>query len=317
MKFEIFDKVKSFAIRNGSKAVMITKKHSPAILLGVGVVGVVGATVMACKETLKVNDILDEAKESMDKISMARENDQFKDKYSEDDAKKDKTIVTARTTVKIVKNYIPSAMIMACSIACILASYKIMKKRTVALTAAYNGLKMTFDKYRKRVKAKYGDDEDKNLLFGIDEIQSDLEKLEKMSEEEKKAEAEKIANDKRNAPWYSDYAKFFDEASPYWDRHSEYNKAFLLHQQSIFNEKLNRIGFVMLNEVYRALGIPETQAGAIVGWLKNGNGDGFVDFGMASLENSAGRRCINGYENVWLLDFNVDGVIYDKIGAKF
>lgn len=311
MKFEALSKAKLAIVSKSSRAALICKKHSPAILLGVGVAGVVTGTVMACRETLKLNDILEDAKDNIDKINLARENEQFKDKYTEEDAKHDKKIIRTRTAVKVVKNYLPSAGIMVASIVAILASYKILSKRNAALVAAYNSLKTSFDAYRRRVVKKYGADEDKKLFFGIDEIQSTLEKLENESEGTIAAKVDDV-----NAPWYSEYAKFFDASSPYWDKSSTYNKAFLIHQQSIFNEKLNRKGHVFLNEVYDALGIDRTQAGSIVGWLKNGNGNGFIDFGIFN-SNEATRRAVNGSENVWLLDFNVDGVIYDKIGSKF
>ena len=44
------------------------KKHSPEILVVTGVIGTVASAVMACKATLKVNDVIDEAKETVDKI---------------------------------------------------------------------------------------------------------------------------------------------------------------------------------------------------------------------------------------------------------
>lgn len=312
MKLEALSKAKLAIVSKSSRAALICKKNSPAILLVIGVAGVVTGTVMACRETLKLNDILEDAKDNIDKINLARENEQFKDKYTEEDAKHDKKIIRTRTAVKVVKNYLPSAGIMIASIVAILASYKILSKRNAALIAAYNSLKTSFDAYRRRVVKKYGADEDKKLFFGIDEIQSTLEKLENESEGTIAAKVDDV-----NAPWYSEYAKFFDAGSPYWDKSSTYNKAFLIHQQSIFNEKLNRKGHVFLNEVYDALGIDRTQAGSIVGWLKNGNGNGFIDFGIFNYSNEATRRAVNGSENVWLLDFNVDGVIYDKIGYKF
>lgn len=311
MKFTAITKAKNFATSKGSRAILVCKKHSPAILLGAGIAGAVGATVLACKETLKLDDIVGEAKDKIDQINAALENEDYKDKYSKEDAAHDKTIVYTKTTVKVVKNYLPSVGLMALSIVCILASYKIINKRNAALISAYNGIKLSFDQYRKRVAKKYGKDVERDLFFGVDDIKETVEKL---SDEEKSDNKDggtiKKASD---VPFVSEYAKFFDEGSVCWDKSPEYNKAFLLHQQSIWNEKLNRKGHVFLNEVYDALGLPRTQAGAIVGWVKNGNGDGFIDFGITDPRRSTDS--FNGWENVWLLDFNVDGVIYDKIGA--
>lgn len=312
MKFALINKAKTAVIAKSSAGWLLTKKHSPEILIATGCVSVVTGTVMACKATRKIDGILEERRGDIEKIDNLYAEESQKEnggEYSKEDAAHDKFITNVQTAVKVGKKYLPAASVMIFGLVCILSSYKIMKKRNVAITAAYNALKASYDKYRARVREKYGDDEDRNLLFGIEDAKK---KLDEMTEEEKKNAAE----NPKDAPWYSDYAKFFDPASPKWDRNHEYNKSFLLHQQSIFNEKLNRKGHVFLNEVYDALGIPRTQAGQVVGWIKNGDGNGFIDFGIFDQNTEAARRAINGYEDVWLLDFNVDGVIYDKIGAK-
>jgi len=312
MKFALASKIGTAISRKASKAVLTTKKNSPVLLLVAGGASLITGTVLACKETLRLPEMIDDAKKQIESFENAiNEHPELEGKYTDKDVAHDKTVVISQTAVKVVKNYIPAIGFIALGFVCILASYKIMNKRNVALTAAYNALKGSYDAYRKRVREKYGDEEDKNLFFGIEEAEKKLESLTDKEREEMK-------NDKKTgAPWYSEYAKFFDESSPKWDKSPEYNKAYLIHQQSIFNEKLNRRGHVFLNEVYDALGIDMTEAGALVGWQKNGKGDGFIDFGLTSPENWGNRRCINGLENIWLLDFNVDGVIYDKLGRKF
>ena len=49
------------------------KKHSPEILVVAGVVGTVASAVLACKATLKVDKVLDETKEKMDKVHESAE----------------------------------------------------------------------------------------------------------------------------------------------------------------------------------------------------------------------------------------------------
>jgi hypothetical protein len=85
---------------------------------------------------------------------------------------------------------------------------------------------------------------------------------------------------------------------------------FLQCQQNYFNQQLKARGHVFLNEIYDAIGLERSKAGTIVGWVTDGNGDGYIDFGMFE---DASRRFINGIEPSILLDFNVDGVIYDLI----
>lgn len=104
-------------------------------------------------------------------------------------------------------------------------------------------------------------------------------------------------------------AKWFDESCLGWTRNSEMNKLFLIQQQTYCNEKLRSRGYLFLNEVYDALGIPRTARGQILGWvydIHNPIGDNFVDFGLYEDHN---RKFVNGLSNKVLLNFNVDGDI--------
>jgi hypothetical protein len=60
------------------------------------------------------------------------------------------------------------------------------------------------------------------------------------------------------------------------------------------------------------LGFDHTSAGQVVGWKVN-HGDSFVDFGLFDGDNLATRNFVNGHEKSILLDFNVDGVVYNLI----
>ena len=112
----------------------------------------------------------------------------------------------------------------------------------------------------------------------------------------------------------SEYARFFDASSPYYEKNSEYNLTFLRAQQQYANDLLCAKGCLFLNDVYKMLGIQETKAGQVVGWVYDQNntmGDNYVDFGLYDVNREKTRDFINGYEKVILLDFNVDGNIWD------
>lgn len=108
----------------------------------------------------------------------------------------------------------------------------------------------------------------------------------------------------------SPYARFFDEASANWVKDPEINHIFVQCQQNFANNLLIARGHLFLNEVYDMLGIDRSSAGQVVGWVISGDGDNFVDFGMFEAHSA---RFVNGYERSILLDFNVDGVVVDKI----
>ena len=62
-------------------------------------------------------------------------------------------------------------------------------------------------------------------------------------------------------------------------------------------------------DVLDRLGLPRTKAGLIVGWVLNGEGDGYVDFGVVDCET---LENVNYNDNAYDLNFNVDGDILSK-----
>lgn len=285
-------------------------KHSPEILAGVGVVGVVGSLVMACKATTKLSDILEDSKEQLDKIKEVAADPAYEEKYSQDDAKKDTTITYVQTAMKVTKLYAPSVILCASSLGCLLASNNILKKRNAALSAAYMTVDKSFKEYRKRVADRFGEEVEKEIRYNIK-----AEEITKVDENGNEVtETVKVMDGTDDPNSYSDYARFFDESCAAWQNDAEYNLTFLKAQQQYANDLLKAKGRLFLNEVYRMLGIDETKAGQVVGWVYNPDnptGDNFVDFGIYNMQRERVRAFVNGYEPNILLDFNVDGVIWN------
>lgn len=301
-------KEKFVNVYNGVKGKV--EKHSPEILMGVGVVGIVTGTVMACRATMKLNDILEEAQETRDKIKEVESNPDYEDKYTAEDAKKDLTINYVQTGVKVAKLYAPAVAVSVAGVGCVLASHDIMKKRNVALSAAYLTVDKSFKEYKQRVVDRFGEEVEKEIRYGIkaEEI------VETVTDEEGNETTVTETVKTMNPTLYSDYARFFDEASPCWQNDPEYNLMFLRAQQQYANDLLRAKGRLFLNDVYEMLGIEKTKAGQIVGWVydrENPNGDNFVDFGIYDMSKERVRAFVNGYETNILLDFNVDGNIWD------
>ena len=309
--------------RTLNKAAFKFKKHSPEILVVAGVVGVVGSTVMACKATTKVNDILDDTKDQLDKIHEAGERLEngetlmLKDgeEYTVEQNKKDLSIVYAQTALKFAKLYAPSVIIGGLSITAILAGHNITRKRNIALAAAYTAVDKSFKEYRGRVVERFGEALDKELKYGIKSKEVDeVVTNEDGTESVVKKTVDVV--DATNPMNVSEYARFFDDGCAGWTKDPEYNLMFLRDQQRYANDLLKSKGHLFLNEVYDLLGIPRTKAGQIVGWIydeKHPNGDNFVDFGIYDTNKTANRDFVNGYERTILLDFNVDGNIWDQM----
>jgi len=299
--------IKMALSRSTGRGGLLLKKHSPEVLMTVGVVGIVASTVMACRATLKSEKVIAEAKEKIENIKYAKKIFE-EEKYSEQDYKKDLTVTYIQTSVDFVKLYGPAVVFGMASVACILGSHNIMKKRNLALVAAYKAVEKSFTDYRNRVVEELGVDKDRMFKNGIK--QTKVSVLE-VDENGNSTESEKVF-ESVDPDGISQYARFFDESCSEWSKTPEYNLTFLKCQERFANDLLNSRGHIFLNEVYDMLGIPRTQAGAVVGWVK-GEGDEFVDFGIFNGDREPVRSFVNGYERSILLDFNVAGVIYDLI----
>ena len=300
------------ATRTFNRAGLKLKKHSPEIMVTAGVIGVVASSVMACKATTKASSIVDEMKEEMDKIHKAA--DMVDEEiYSEEDLKKDTSIVYIQTGVKFAKLYGPSIALGALSITSILVGHNILRKRNLALAAAYTAIDTSFKAYRGRVVERFGKELDKELRYNIKakEVEETV-----VDEKTGKEKVVKKTIDVADPNEYSDYARFFDDGCNGWSKDPEFNLMFLKQQQSYANDLLKSRGHLFLNEVYDLLGIQRTKAGNVVGWIydeKNPVGDNFVDFGIYDINRPINRDFVNGYERTILLDFNVDGDILSSM----
>lgn len=302
-KTEIMKSVNGVA----SKAVMKLKKHSPEILVVAGIAGTVVSAVLACKATTKVAEILDETKGTLDTIHEGMEAGAINgQEYTTEDGKKDTVVVYAQTGVKLAKLYGPAIILGTLSITSILASNNILRKRNVALGAAYAAIDKSFKEYRGRVIERFGEQVDTELKYGI--------KAKKFEEIEVDPETGKEKNVKKTVMvadpnLQSDYAVYFDSKSRNYETNPDYNRMFLKAQQAFANDKLQTRGHLFLNEVLDDLDLPRTPAGQIVGWTKDGP-DGYVNFRIVEVE----REIEDGrHEPALLLDFNVEGNIWEKM----
>ena len=273
-------------------------EKSPAILFGVGVAGMIGTTVLASRATLKLEGVIAQAKNDLHVASQLEGHED----YSEADKKRDTTIIYSRSVVSVAKLYAPAVILGAVSIGCLTSSHNILQNRIAGLTAAYAALEHGFNLYRERVVEKYGEEQDRDFRYGAEKV--------KIVDEEtgKTKTVTRVA-----AGDTSIYARWFDESSRSWETWPEHNHAFLMSQQNYANDLLVARGHVFLNEVYDMLGIPRSDAGAVVGWvLGDDTSDNYIDFGIFDDRQSV-RDFVNGREQNLLLDFNVDGTIFGKI----
>lgn len=301
------------ASRMAHKAAFKIKKYSPEILMGVGAVCVITGTVTACKATLKLPDITEEAGDLIDKIHDAENGDvklKEGETYSEEDSARDLRIVYVQTTVKVVKLYALPAFLVIGGIGCMFGSHVIMRKRNAAAVAAYAAVSKAFSEYKDRVKERFGDEVEHEIATGMRVMEVETGEV----NEDGTPKTKKVSvpdEDSESHP----YEVLFDlaNAPKTWQNDAEYNAMFLKQAETAANVRLKRKGYLTLNEVYDILGIKGTSVGLFAGWVYNDDNPDIVSFGLNRVEDPELAYFLGGMEkNVWL-HFNCEDNILNKI----
>lgn len=302
------------------------KKHSPEILLVSGLAGFTGTVVLACKATMKLPEIVEEHEVMMGDVHELELNPRI---YEEDNDSMTVRVVSEKEVKKakvnayvaIAKDYIclygPSVALGLASAGCVVGSYGVEKKRYTGALAAYNGAMAAFETYRQRVREELGNEADERFRYGWKKEKIETEVTD--AKGKTKTKKEDVLTLDSGEP--SLYARVFEEyksdgiPNPNWYSDPFFSMQFLKAQESYFNTVLNNRGYVFLNEVYDALGFDMTAEGALVGWVQNAPDEptNYISFGLFDISDPQKRKFINRQDNAILLDFNVDGVIIDKI----
>lgn len=138
---------------------MTLSKHSPKILTGVGIIGMIGTTVMAVQATPKAMQLLEEAK---------------KEKPNE----KLTPVDVVKTTWKC---YLPAIITGGTSIICLIKANSISTRRNAALATAFNLSRTALNEYKDKVVETLGEKKHQALM---DEIAEDKIKKNDVSNNE-------------------------------------------------------------------------------------------------------------------------------------
>lgn len=297
-----------------NKVAFKLRKNAPEIMVVSGVVGGVVSAVLACKATTKAQDILNEAKDQVDKVhEVLNDSEGYIEEYTEQDSKKDLALIYVQTGIKLFKNYAPAIGLGAVSIAGILGGHNILRKRNIALAAAYTTIDQAFKDYRGNVIEHFGESVDKQMRYNL-KAETITEKVED-PETGKKKTVKKDVLIPQGDGIHSGYARMFDQGNYAWENDAQLNRAFLSSQEEFANQKLRAQGYLFLSDVYKVLGFRDDRASHCVGWVfdeDNPKGDNYVSFGFRD-----NPEFMNGHEPSVILDFNVDGPILDTFEDCF
>lgn len=270
-----------------NRSVLQVQKHSPIILTTAGIVGVVASGVLAARATLKLESTVNASAARLSAVKLAIENGEATPAATR--------VAVAHNVLDLVKLYGPSVTLGAVSLVCIVSAQGILHKRNAALVVLYKGLEQSYAKYRKSVVAELGEAADERFRLGITET----------TETDDKGKKTKVTTVDPTVAEEAPTIFSFGPENDNWEGRHDSNIFFLTTQQNLMNDILRFQGHLFLNEVLDKLAIPRTTMGSLIGWVYDDKvGDGYIDFGIKDLQKS------NGYVN---LDFNVDGIIYDKI----
>lgn len=272
------------------RQVLVAQKHSPTMLVGVGVIGMAATVFLACRATLKMEEAVREAEQKIVE-------------QGEDQNRK----VNIELGMKVAKLYAPAVIVGVATVTAITGSHVLLSRRNVAVTAAYAALDKGFKEYRTRVVEEFGQEKDDEFRFGSISTELAVD-----TDEGVAIQTVNGADPTAFTEGRSIYARIFGEGfSTNYQPVTSYNQVFLKAQENYANDLLQARGHLFLNEVYDMLGFSRTTEGSVVGWVK-GHGDDYVTFGIFD-DLSRGTRFVKGMSATVVLDFNVDGVIYDKI----
>lgn len=228
-------------------------KHSPAILIFLGITGMASTVVMACKATPKAQEVLKELHEEQ----------------AENEEENSKPIQLAKDVKAVAPVYAPAVIMGGISIACIIGSYKITSRRLAAIATAYSISEHTLHEYQNKVIETIGEKKEEQIR---DEIAKDRVK------ENPPSSNEIILTDDGNMLCYdSVFGRYFQS-----------NINAIRKAENTLNRRLISEMYLSANEVFDELGLPPVKLGEDIGW----NVDHEIRFSFTSMITEDDRTCL-------------------------
>lgn len=299
------------SIKNGARLALGKTKqfgraHGPSILVAAGIIGMAYTTYKAVKESETLQPELDTAEYELANAK----------------TKKEKAKAYAKGAGNIALNYRGTIAGFTLSTASILTGYCIMRKRYMGATMALAVVTKQFETYRKACIMENGIQADQRYMNGL--AKATVEYTDDKGKKKKDELLVDVALDEEVS-----YSRYFDseEAPSVFDtKNPTMNLSVVNMVNTTLNEQLKARGHVFLNDAFDALGLTRTYAGAVTGWLygpfyEYNLGKEYWDHAdnIINITHKIVKRLdpeTNTYKDSILLDFNVDGVIADKINLS-
>ena len=230
-------------------------KHSPEILIGIGVTSLVTATVTAVKATPKALNLIEETKREK--------------KHNGEEP----TLTKREVIKKTWKCYIPSAISVVAGTACIIGAHTVHAKRSAALATAYKLTEKAFDEFKEATVETVSEKK-------LGEIKEKVAEKKLENGPRTEEEAHVTITGKGNTLCYDSIT----------GRYFRSSKESIREAVNDLNDQLNNEDYAPLNDLYYRINLEETKMGGYLGW--NRGYDGLLDVEFASKIAPWGEPCL-------------------------
>lgn len=243
-------------------------KHSPEILTGLGIAGMITTTVLAVKATPKALNAIEAEKYRQN----AELREEAEEKGYEEYARIDK--LTPMETIKVAwKPYIPAVITGTVSIACLIGASAVNNRRNAALATAYQLSTTALNEYKKEVVETIGEKKEKHIREKIAQKKVDENPV-------SSKEVYMIGNGE---------TIFLEPVS------MRYFKSDINSIKSAVNEIRYRLTsgmeeYISLSEFYDEIGLSHTRVSDDIGW--NIGKDGQFNIDLPPATTDTGEPCL-------------------------
>ena len=313
----IIKTVPKVAKRGLGRVLFSISKNKPQILLGGGIVLTVGGFVWAVINATKLNETMSEGEKAVNDI-------QEKIKIEEGKEEVETTLVDLNKELRKAKkdNIVKVAFLMGAptlvfvgGVAMTVGGHIILLRRFGQVSASLAALQQVFAKYRQMNIAEHGEECDRRYRYGISNTVETESVITDENGNEVKGKALIPVTDKDPASMFTFI--FSEEFSRKCPKDPVATISFLRSQEKYWNMWMQATGRpVTLSMVLQDLGIeldpddPMNDYILVAGWRPNGEGDGYIDFGIM---RSVNKPTLDMLENSVMLNFNCDGNIYHSV----
>lgn len=229
---------------SASNAKVFIKKYAPTILTIASAGATLGAVGTTAYATWNAKDIIEEHNEEVSEIN---------EKIKKDGLKEDKKRLVERyqkTSLDLADLYLAPLILTGISVGAGIASNKISNSRIAALGTSLTLLTQKFEKYRNRVKDKYGKEAEEDILYGAKEVEKEV--VDKKGKVKKVKEKQYDVNDVVSNPCAILLGDGIDSnlQGNYW-----YDIALLQSIEKRLTYDINANGYILMLDIANALGV--------------------------------------------------------------